>query len=186
MERRRASSLGRKELDTVDWLLLNVYLIGRYSNILEGHMPLSQKSQYAVRAVFELAKRQGKGATRISEVAEAQAIPRRFLENILNRLKGGGFAESTRGREGGYFLTRPARDLTVGEILKFMEGPLSPVDCGAKTKKDTCPMYGHCPFLSLWERAEKALEGVYDGTTFQELVAQDANARREGFVDYSI
>lgn len=133
-----------------------------------------------------MAKRHGKGAIRISEIAEAQAIPRRFLENILNRLKGGGFVESARGRDGGYFLTRQARELTVGEILRFTEGPLSPVDCGVKTKKDTCPMYGYCPFLSLWERAEKALEAVYDGTTFQELVQQEAKAREEGFVDYAI
>jgi len=149
-------------------------------------MAIAQKSQYAVRAVFELAKRQGKGATRINEIAEAQAIPRRFLENILNHLKGGGFVESTRGRDGGYFLTRRDGDLTVGEILRFMEGPLSPVDCGVRTKKDTCPMYGHCPFFSLWERAEKALEAVYDGTTFRELVVQEAEARHEGRVDYSI
>lgn len=166
--------------------MVNLYLIGRESDIIVSKMALSQKSQYAVRAVFELAKRQETGATRIGEIAEAQAIPRRFLENILNHLKGGGFVESARGRDGGYFLTRQARDLTVGEILRFMEGPLSPVDCGNNAKKDTCPMYGHCPFISLWQRAEKALEGVYDGTTFRELVVDEAEARREGHVDYSI
>jgi Rrf2 family protein len=86
-------------------------------------MPISQKTQYAVRAVFELAKRQGRGATKISEIAEAQAIPQRFLENILNHLKGGGFVESVRGKEGGYLLVRPAKELTVGQVLRFVEGP---------------------------------------------------------------
>jgi len=149
-------------------------------------MAISQKSQYAVRAVFELAKRQGKGATKIGEIAETQAIPRRFLENILNYLKGGGFVESVRGKDGGYVLVRQARELTVGEILRFVEGPLSPVDCGVKTKKDSCPMYGHCPFFSLWERAEKALGAVYDGATFRALVLQEAEAQQEGRLDYSI
>ena len=88
-------------------------------------MPISQKCQYAVRSVFKLAKRQGSGATKISDVAEAQAIPVRFLENILNQLKGGGFVESVRGKEGGYLLARSAKELTVGEIVRYMEGPLS-------------------------------------------------------------
>jgi Rrf2 family cysteine metabolism transcriptional repressor len=149
-------------------------------------MPISQKTQYAVRAVFELAKRQGRGATKISEIAEAQAIPQRFLENILNHLKGGGFVESVRGKEGGYLLVRPAKELTVGQVLRFVEGPLSPVECMVDGKKVPCSMYGHCAFRSLWKRAEKALEEVYDGTTFEELVVEEANDCRERGADYSI
>lgn len=149
-------------------------------------MAISQKSQYAVRAVFELAKRQGKGAVKIGEVAESQGIPPRFLENILNHLKGGGFVESVRGKDGGYLLARSADKLTVGEILRFIEGPLSPVECRIPGKKDLCSMYGRCAFLSLWERAEKALEQVYDSTTFQELVVEEANLCQDRAPDYSI
>jgi Rrf2 family transcriptional regulator, cysteine metabolism repressor len=149
-------------------------------------MPISQKTQYAVRAVFELAKRQGRGATKISEIAEAQAIPQRFLENILNHLKGGGFVESVRGKEGGYLLVRPAKELTVGHVLRFVDGPLSPVECMVDGRKVPCSMYGHCAFRSLWKRAETALEEVYDGTTFEELVAEEANYCRERGADYSI
>jgi len=149
-------------------------------------MAISQKSQYAVRAVFELAKRQGTGATKIGEIAEAQAIPQRFLENILNHLKGGGFVESARGKEGGYLLAREPRDLSVGEILRYLEGPLSPVDCTVRGKKDSCPMVGHCPFRSLWSKAEQALAKVYDGTTFEELVIQEAEATGARALDFSI
>jgi Rrf2 family transcriptional regulator, cysteine metabolism repressor len=149
-------------------------------------MPISQKTQYAVRAVFELAKRQGRGATKISEIADAQAIPQRFLENILNHLKGGGFVESVRGKEGGYLLVRPAKELTVGQVLRFVEGPLSPVECMVDGKKAPCSMYGHCAFRSLWKRAEEALEEVYDGTTFDELVVEETNDCRERSADYSI
>jgi len=149
-------------------------------------MPISQKSQYAVRAVFELAKRQERGATKISDIAKAQAIPQRFLENILHHLKDGGFVESVRGKDGGYLLTRSAKDLSVGEILRFIEGPLSPVDCKIGGKKGPCSMYGRCTFLPLWERAEKALEEVYDGTSFQELVVQEADHSRDHVVEYSI
>ncbi|MEW6113066.1 MAG: Rrf2 family transcriptional regulator [Thermodesulfobacteriota bacterium] len=149
-------------------------------------MPISQKAQYAVRAVFELAKRQGTGATKIGDIAEAQAIPQRFLENILNHLKGGGFVESVRGKDGGYLLARPAKELTVGAILRFVEGPLAPVECTAGSKKGSCPMYGGCPFLSLWARAEKALEGVYDSTTFHELVVQEAEECQKSVADFAI
>jgi len=149
-------------------------------------MPLSQKCQYAVRAVFELAKRHGAGATKIGEIAEAQAIPIRFLENILNHLKGGGFVESVRGKDGGYLLARSAGDLTVGEIVRFMEGPLSPVECTAGGKKAACSMYGRCVFSSLWKRAEEALGAVYNGTTFQELVLQEADEQQKCVLDFSI
>ena len=149
-------------------------------------MPLSQKCQYAVRAVFELAKRQGTGATKIGDIAEAQAIPTRFLENILNHLKGGGFVESVRGKDGGYLLVRSARKLAVGEIIRFIDGPLTPVDCSVGGKKGACSMYGHCVFLSLWKRAQDALEQVYDATTFHDLVVQDASANEKRVLDFAI
>jgi len=149
-------------------------------------MPLSQKCQYAVRAVFELAKRQGTGAIKISEIAEAQVIPTRFLENILNNLKRAGFVESVRGKDGGYLLARSAKELTVGEIVRSVEGPLRPVECATGGKRGACSMYGHCVFLSLWKRAEEALEAVYDGTTFQELVIQEAEQTGTRALDFSI
>jgi len=149
-------------------------------------MPISQECQYAVRALFELAKREGKRATKIGEIAQAQEIPPRFLENILNHLKGGGFVESVRGKDGGYLLARPARELTVGDIVSFIEGPLSPVECAGGKKKARCSMYGRCVFLSLWKKAEQALEEVYYGTTFRDLVIREADEASASVVDFSI
>lgn len=139
-----------------------------------------------MRAVFELAKRQGTGVIKISDIAEAQAIPTRFLENILNHLKKAGFVESVRGKDGGYLLARSARELTVGEVVRFIEGPLRPVECATGGKKGACSMYGRCVFLSLWKRAEEALEAVYNGTTFEELVIQDAEQAGPCALDFSI
>ncbi len=84
-------------------------------------MLVSQKCQYALRAIFELAKRTGQGPVKIAEIAEAQAIPVRFLEVILSQLKQGRFAVSQRGSEGGYQLARPPQELTVGEITRVAE-----------------------------------------------------------------
>lgn len=92
-------------------------------------MSLSQKCYYAIRAVFELAKAPSGRAVKIGEIAERQQIPVKFLEAILGQLKRGGFVESRRGADGGYLLLRPAGGITVGDIIRYVEGPLHPVKC---------------------------------------------------------
>src|SRR5512133_2739522 len=92
-------------------------------------MIVTQKCQYAMRAVFELARREGQGPVKINEIAEAQAIPQRFLENILNQLKQSGILESRRGKEGGYLLARPSREITAGMIIRLVEGSICAIDC---------------------------------------------------------
>jgi Rrf2 family protein len=142
---------------------------------------ISQKCQYGLRAVFELARRYGQGPTKIAEIAETQAIPARFLEVILSQLKQSGFVESRRGAAGGYELARSPSQLTVGEVIRFIEGPLGPVDCVTDGSADKCLLSGRCAFLPLWQRAQKALEDVYDSISFQNLVDEDKQ-RSEKYV----
>jgi Rrf2 family protein len=87
-------------------------------------MLITQKCQYALRAVFALARREGRGPTKIAEIAREQAIPVRFLEVILGQLKQGGFVDSRRGADGGYFIVRSPREIAVGDIVRFIDGPL--------------------------------------------------------------
>jgi Rrf2 family cysteine metabolism transcriptional repressor len=133
-------------------------------------MQISQKCQYALRAVFELARRAREAPVKVGDIAEAQAIPPRFLEVILNQLKGGGFVESRRGASGGYFLARSPDELTMGEIIRFVEGPFKPVSCTVGDSAERCPLYGECVFLDVWEEAGKAMSDVFDGTTFRDLI----------------
>lgn len=149
-------------------------------------MLVPQKTQYALRAVFELGKRRGEGPIRIADVAETQSIPLRFLEVILNQLKQGGFVESKRGSGGGYVLLRPPEDLTVGEVLRFVQGPVIPVGCMEGTAKGKCPLHNNCVFLPMWERVQDAILGVYETTSFQDLIDKE-HERAEQFVpSYSI
>lgn len=148
-------------------------------------MSISQKCQYALRATFELAKRQGTGVTTISEIAAAQAIPGRFLEAILGQLKQAGFVESRRGVAGGYRLAVSANELTVGQIIKLIEGPMAPVKCIAGTSPD-CPLHGHCAFIGLWSRAQEAVEQVYDGTTIQDLMDEERLGKQTYVASYCI
>ncbi len=141
-------------------------------------MTLSQKCQYGLRGLFELAKRYNQGPVRISDIADAQAIPPRFLEVILGELKRSGYLESRRGVQGGYMLATPPGELTVGEIISSLDGPQTPVKCLGEDGAE-CPMRGgSCAFIGLWERAAAAVAEVYDGTTFQDLLDQEQVAMR--------
>jgi Rrf2 family transcriptional regulator, cysteine metabolism repressor len=145
-------------------------------------MVVSQKCQYALRAVFELAKHkvQGGGPLKIADVAEAQAIPGRFLEVILGQLKQSGIVDSQRGSKGGYYLVGNPEQLTVGEVIRFVEGPIGPVSCVSGKPKDmACPLYQDCVFYPMWEKAREAISEIYDGTTFQDLVEQERQRAHE-------
>ena len=139
---------------------------------------LSQKCQYALRAVFEIAKRSGEGPIKIEAIAEAQAIPARFLAVILNQLKQGGFVQSRRGSDGGYFMGRSPSSISVGQIIRFVEGPLGPVECITDGAAGDCPLYGSCAFMSLWKEVQAAMENVYDKTSIRDLLDREIQLSR--------
>ena len=149
-------------------------------------MKVSQKCQYAVRAVLELAKRYGQGPVTIGDIARKQAVPPRFLEIILNEMKQGGFVRSRRGAQGGYELGTRPRDLSVGQIIRMVDGPLDPVQCIAGRGAPECPLGERCALISLWKRAKQAVEEVYDGTSFQDLVDQEAALLKNTAADFNI
>ena len=139
-------------------------------------MPITpKKNQYALRAIFELAKHRGKGPKKISEIAEVQSIPLRFLEVILGQLKGSGLVESKRGFYGGYTLTRSADKISVGEVLRFMDKPMGSENCGACVSTSNCPFSGNCAFASMWNRVNEAIFDIYDSTTIQDLLNNEKN-----------
>ena len=145
-------------------------------------MQVSQKCQYALRAVFELAKRHGEGPATAPDIARAQAIPPKFLELILQDLRQAGLVESRRGPLGGYLLAGDPRALTVAQVIRLIEGPFAPVSCIAagdpgaspqatrRGEPGPCPLQGRCAFLNMWERAHSAVAGVLDATTLQNLI----------------
>src|SRR3954470_23527783 len=102
-------------------------------------MNISVKGEYALQAIFDLCSRPGGHPVKIADIAQRQRIPQKFLELILASLKQGGFVESRRGAEGGYLLSRPAESLSVGEVLRFLEGPQSK---GRQRRKLETPFTG--------------------------------------------
>ncbi|MHC4213437.1 MAG: RrF2 family transcriptional regulator [Planctomycetota bacterium] len=132
-------------------------------------MRISKKSQYGLRAVFELAVRNSGQPVRVSEVAAAQNIPPRFLEVILNELRHAGFVESRRGNEGGYLLARGADELNVGEIIDFLEGPFLLAGDNNGNGNSSESYFGDLAFAQLWERVNMAATEIFRNTSFAEL-----------------
>jgi Rrf2 family protein len=146
---------------------------------------VSQKCQYALRALFELALRYpGDVVTTVTEIAETQNIPPRFLEQILSKLRTAGYIESRRGNQGGYVMTVSPSSISVGEIIRFIEGSEESVDCLKKPGTSHCPFRGVCVFKNLWEQAKSAMSDIFDAATFQDLIDKQRATKCE--LDYTI
>jgi Rrf2 family protein len=124
-------------------------------------MNVSVKGEYALQALFDLACQRPGKPVKIADIARRQKIPQKFLELILAGLKQGGFVESRRGAEGGYMLARPADVITVGEVLRFVEG--------TRTSRVRQRRKLDSPFGEMWRRVDDAVAGVVNQTSFAEL-----------------
>jgi Rrf2 family cysteine metabolism transcriptional repressor len=125
-------------------------------------MNISVKGEYALHAIFDLALQKSGAPIRIADIAKRQRIPQKFLELILAGLKQGGFVESRRGAEGGYLLARPPEAITVGQVMRYIEGAKS----AKPVRKPSTPD----PFAETWRRVDQTVSEVIDQTTFAELV----------------
>ena len=143
-------------------------------------MEVSVKGEYALRAVFELSRRGSPEPVKIALIAQSQHIPPKFLEAILAQLKQGGYLGSRRGSEGGYFLARSADQITVGDILRQIDGPLQ---FSKRPMEDEPP---DSPFPELWNRIERALSAVLDRTTFADLVERWRQKRDRRVMNWQI
>ncbi len=125
-------------------------------------MNISVKGEYALQAVFDLAAQTSGEPVKIADIARRQKIPQKFLELILSGLKQGGFVESRRGAEGGYLLARAPEGITVGEVIRYIEG--------IKTLKNSRKSNLADPFGEMWERVDLGVSAVIDRTSFADLV----------------
>lgn len=125
-------------------------------------MNVSVKGEYALQAIFDLAVQDSPEPIKIADIAKRQSIPQKFLELILASLKQGGFVNSKRGAEGGYLLARPAETITVGEVLRYVEG-------NKASKSDRAKGSALSDF---WDRVDSAMSNVIDRTSFAELARE--------------
>ena len=141
-------------------------------------MTTSVKGEYALQAIFDLASQRSGEPVKIADIAKRQKIPQKFLELILAGLKQGGFVESRRGAEGGYLLARTPESITVGEVLRFIEGP-QPGRGRPRRRADT-------PFSDMWQRVDRAVSDIVDHATFADLVRDWADRQNRFVLNWEI
>src|SRR5215471_8297493 len=141
---------------------------------------ISKRTQYGLKAMLALANRYGEGPILIATLSKQEVIPIKFLELILLDLKSSGLLESKKGPRGGYQLSRPPSTITVGSLIRIMEGPLAPLPCASETAYrpcDECQDVESCGARIIMRQVRDAIANVLDRTTLADLIQQSESAR---------
>lgn len=137
-------------------------------------MKLSKKGEYALRSLINLgiAAEMKRKLVQVSELAEGEQLPVKFLEQILQALKEAGIVASQRGKFGGYRLARPASKIFIGEVVRLIDGPLAPIGCVSQTAYEpcTCPDEAHCGLRMLMVDVRNAIADILDRYTLADVV----------------
>ena len=136
-------------------------------------MKITYKGDYALKALLQLAlsySAEGASVLSINEISKAGDMPTKFLEQILLALRKGGFVKARRGVSGGFYLARPPREITIGEVVRFIEGPIEPISCVEGERYKGCKDLSSCIFRDVWKEVRNAISIVVDTITFEELI----------------
>lgn len=141
---------------------------------------LSHKTKYALKALFVMSEEYGRGPLLISEVAERGNIPKRFLELILLELKNHGILRSKKGKGGGYTLSRSPDQISVGHVIRVLEGPLAPLPCASKTayeKCEDCRDEKTCGVRLLMKEVRDQTAAILDSASFADMLKLSRSAK---------
>jgi Rrf2 family protein len=142
---------------------------------------LSKKGKYALRALYHLTREQGRGPVLIATLAEHERIPHKFLELILLHLKNNGLVESKKGRNGGYALAKQPSEITIGSVIRMIDGPLAPLPCASETayrRCEECIDEGNCGTRIVMRRVRDAMANILDKTTLADVCAEVEERRK--------
>jgi Rrf2 family protein len=143
---------------------------------------ISKRTQYGLKAMLALGRKYREGPVLIGTLAKEEVIPVKFLEAILLDMKSRGLLESKMGRKGGYHLSRPPSAVTIGSIIRIIEGPLAPLPCASETAFracEECQDVENCGTRIIMRRVRDAISDVLDRTTLADLIRQVDSGRVE-------
>ncbi len=132
-------------------------------------MILSTKGRYGLKAIFELALSYGEGPVSLKKICDKYQISENYLEQLFGKLKRAGHIESTRGAQGGYSLARNPKDITVGMILRTLEGEITASDC---INKEICSRESICATRTIWEKIETSINNVIDNISLFDMIEE--------------
>jgi Rrf2 family protein len=150
---------------------------------------LSKRAKYGLRALVHLARHQGEGPIQIRDISEKLNIPRKFLEAILLDLRNEGLLRSRKGKEGGYLMERSPDTITIGKVIRFIDGPLAAVPCVSQTaysRCEDCIDERTCSIRCIMKEVRDATAKILDETTLDQLVRKEEQLSRPAALEYQI
>lgn len=131
-------------------------------------MKISTQGRYGLRALVDLAENENEGATPLREISKRQKISERYLEQLFAKLRKAGLVKSVRGAHGGYMLNRDPEEITVGDVIRTLEGSIAPVEC-TKTGEGICEMMPQCATHEVWMKIKDRINEIVDSITLEDL-----------------
>jgi len=129
--------------------------------------------------MFELALRYGEGAIPLRSVAERQDISENYLEQLIAILRKAGLVNSVRGAHGGYLLAKEPEKITIGDIIRVLEGPIAPTDCLENDQEASCEKIEECVTRLIWKELQESINEVLDSITLEDLRQEAINAKQK-------
>ncbi|MEY5049312.1 MAG: hypothetical protein RLZZ175_2671 [Bacteroidota bacterium] len=143
---------------------------------------LSKKAKYAIKALVFLGKNKEEGRVLISDIAEKERIPKKFLEQILLELRKHAILQSRRGKEGGYLLAKSPTEINMGQVIRIVDGPLAMIPCVSHLfyeKCEECVDEETCTIRNVLKKVRDTTAGILDNTTLQDLISGENYANKE-------
>ena len=131
-------------------------------------MKLSTRTRYGTRALLDLALHAGEGLVLLKDIARRQEVSLPYLEHLITPLIAAGLVKSTRGARGGVLLLKPPSEIKLSEVVQLLEGSIAPVDCVNDPR--VCHRSASCVTRDIWSEMKRAMNGVLESTTLQDLV----------------
>ncbi len=148
-------------------------------------MRLSTKGRYGVRAMFDLAMHSQEGTITLKSVAQRENISEKYLEHLFANLKKAGLIHSVRGAQGGYRLARSPEEITLGDIIRVLEGPVSPTECVAGgIEAEKCERAQHCVMHLVWNNIREQINQVLDNYTLADICEEQRKLQNGGYMFY--
>ena len=135
-------------------------------------MKFSTKGEYGLRAMFDLALRYDDSPIPLKSISKRQDISNNYLEQLFSALRKSGLVKSVRGSQGGYILNRKPAEITVGDIIRVLEGPIAPVDCVSEDPSDLCHRAETCTARSVWKKVKDSINEVIDSITLEDMIQE--------------
>ena len=143
-------------------------------------MKLSSKGRYGIHAMYDLAQYGKSGPQPLKEIAQRQNVPEAYLEQLMGPLRRAGLVKAVRGAQGGYLLARPPGEITVGQVLRVLEGDKKLADC--LLEEDACDKACVCPTRLVWQKLRDGMNQIVDGITLEDMLMDYARLTGESLM----